>query len=118
MKAPALLVAAALLAAPLQAVIIANPASDRLRQLSDIPRRASLRAALMDSGMYCKRVEQAALQGPWKNLMMWRAKCDLHDPRLDYALFIGPDGSVQARPCGDMAYLKLPACRPLIRRAR
>jgi hypothetical protein len=118
MKILLALSAAALVAAPLSAMAIANPASDRLSQLSDIPRRAALRAALMDSGMYCKRVEQAALQGPWKNLMMWRAKCDLADARLDYAVFVGPDGSVQARPCADMAYLKLPACRPLIRRAR
>jgi hypothetical protein len=115
--APAL-AAIALIAAPVAAVAIANPASDRLSQLSDIPRRAALRAALLDSGMWCKRVEAAALQGPWKNLVMWRAKCDLTDARLDYAVFIGPDGSVQARPCADMAYLKLPVCRPLIRRAR
>jgi len=110
--------AIALIATSASAVAIANPASDRLTQLSDIPRRAALRAALIDSGLWCKRVEAAALQGPWKNLMMWRAKCDLTDPRLDYAVFVGPDGSVQARPCADMAYLKLPACRPLIRRAR
>ena len=94
-------------------VHIANPASDGLARLADIPRRAALRAALLDSGLYCKRVEKAALQGPFRNLMMWRAKCDLKDDRLDFAVFVGPDGTIQARKCGDLAELKLPPCRPL-----
>ena len=105
--------AAALLAVPAAAQVrVANAASDRLARLDVIPRRAALRAALLDSGLYCKRVEKAAPQGPFRNLMMWRAACDLKDPRLDYAVFIGPDGTVQARHCTELAELKLPLCRP------
>lgn len=107
------LLLAALLATPAAAQLrIANPASDQLRAYPDIQRRAVLRGIVMDGGGYCKRVERAGLQGPWGNLMMWRAKCDLKDPRLDYAVFIGADSTAQVRPCTDMAALKLPACRP------
>jgi hypothetical protein len=112
------LLAVTLAVVPASAISIANPASDQLARLPDIPRRAALRAALLDSGMQCTRVEAAARQGPWGNLMMWRAKCDLKDPRFDYGIFLGPDGSVQARRCGDMKVLGLPPCRPLVRRAR
>lgn len=109
---PALL-QAALLAAPAAAQIkVANPASDQIRAYPDIQRRAVLRGIVMDGGAYCKRVEQAGLQGPWGNLMMWRAKCDPTDARLDYAVFIGADATAQVRPCADMAALKLPVCRP------
>jgi hypothetical protein len=111
------LVGALAVAAPSFGVSIANPASDRLAQLDDIPRRAALRGALLDSGMQCTRVEAAARQGPWGNLIMWRAKCHATDPRFDYGVFLGPDGSVQARRCTEMTTLKLPPCRPLVRRS-
>ena len=107
------LLAAALAAAPLQAAMtIANPASDQLARLTVLQRKGALRAALLDSGLACTRVEKAAIQGPWKNMIMWRAQCSATDPRYDYAVFIGPDASVQARPCPDLAQLKLPVCRP------
>jgi hypothetical protein len=113
----AALSAAVLLVAPTLAVSIANPASDQLARLNDIPRRAALRGAILDSGLQCIRVEAAARQGPWGNLMMWRAKCHPTDARFDYGVFLGPDGSVQARRCTEMAVLKLPPCRPLVRRS-
>ena len=101
------------LATPAAAQIkVANPASDQIKAYPDIQRRAVLRGIVMDGGAYCKRVEQAAYQGPWGNLAMWRAKCHPSDKRLDYAVFIGPDATAQVRPCTDMTYLKLPACRP------
>ena len=102
----------AVTAAPLQAVKIANPASDQLAKLSSLQRRGALRGALLDSGYACTRVEKAAIQGPWKNMIMWRAQCSATDPRYDYAIFVGPDASIQARPCADLAELKLPRCRP------
>ena len=105
------MLAAALAALPAQAVTIANPASDQLARLSVIQRKAALRGALLDSGLHCQRVEKAALQGPWKNMTMWRAKC-AGDARTDFAVFIGPDASVQARYCAEMDQLKLPRCRP------
>ena len=108
-----LLLAAALLAVPAAAQMhIANPASDQLRGMSNLMRRAALRGALLDSGQACKRVEKAALQGPYGNLMMWRAQCSWGTRLLDYAVFVGPDASIQARPCTDMAATKLPRCRP------
>jgi hypothetical protein len=114
MKRPlfALLGLAAVAASPLQAVKIANPASDQLMKLTDLQRRGALRGALLDSGYSCPRVERAAMQGPWKNMIMWRAQCSITDARFDYGIFVGPDASIQARPCGEMAELKLPACRP------
>ena len=105
------LIAAAMVALPLQAAIgIANPASDQLARLSVLQRKAALRGALLDSGLPCERVEKANIQGPWQNLIMWRAKCS-GDPRYDYAVFVGPDASIQARYCAEMAELKLPVCR-------
>ncbi|WP_116091222.1 hypothetical protein [Sphingomonas crusticola] len=101
-----------LVATPLQAVTIANPASDQLAKLTSLQRRGALRGALLDSGYACTRVEKAAIQGPWKNMIMWRAQCSATDPRYDYAVFVGPDRSIQARPCADLAELKLPRCRP------
>lgn len=109
------ILAGALLAAPLPAITAANPASDQLAKLSSLQRRGALRGALLDSGYSCARVEKAALQGPWKNLMMWRAQCSLTDKRFDYAVFVGPDASIQARPCLELAELKLPTCRPFRR---
>ena len=106
------LLAGALIAAPLPAITVANPASDQLTKLTSIQRRAALRGALLDSGYACTRVEKAAIQGPWKNMIMWRATCSLTDARYDYAVFVGPDASIQARPCADLAELKLPGCRP------
>ena len=103
--------AAALAAVPVQAVTIANPASDQMAQLSVIQRKGALRTALLDSGVRCERVEKTNIQGPWANTIMWRAKC-AGDPRYDYAVFVGPDASIQVRYCAEMAELKLPACRP------
>jgi hypothetical protein len=56
-------------------------------------------------------VHKTNIQGPWKNMVMWRVQCD-GDPRYDYAVFVGPDASIQARYCAEMAELKLPTCRP------
>ena len=106
------MLAAALAAVPVEAAVtIANPASDQMARLSVIQRKGALRAALLDSGYPCERVEKTNIQGPWKNLIMWRAKCS-GDPRNDYAVFVGPDASVQVSYCAAMAEVKLPACRP------
>ena len=85
----------------------ANPVDDRLKQLSELQRHSVLRRAILDSAQPCKRVEQAAAQGRYKNLMMWTARCV---PGGDYALFIGPDASVQVRSCPTLRQLGLPAC--------
>ncbi len=54
-------------------------------------------------------VDAARLQGRFKNLVMWTARCKVGG---DYGVFIGPDGTVQVRQCRQMAELKLPVCRP------
>jgi len=105
------LIAAALAALPIQAVTIANPASDQMARLSVIARKGAMRKALLDSGVRCEHIEKVNIQGPWANTIMWRAKCG-GDPRYDYAVFVGPDASVQVRYCAEMAELKLPPCRP------
>jgi hypothetical protein len=106
------MLAAALAAVPLQAAVtIANPASDQMARLSVIQRKGALRAAMLDSGVPCQRVEKANIQGPWANTILWRVKCS-GDPRYDYGVFVGPDASVQVRYCAEMAELKLPTCRP------
>jgi len=105
------LIIAALTALPIQAVTIANPASDQMARLSVIARKGAMRKALLDSGMPCEHIEKVAIQGPWANTIMWRAKCG-GDPRYDYGVFVGPDASVQIRYCGEMEELKLPRCRP------
>lgn len=96
-----LLTAAPALAAP-------NSFSDQLKKLSPLQQRATMRRAVLDEGKYCKRIGPVAYQGPFKNLEMWTVQCDRG---AAYAAYIGLDGSVQVRPCEDLAKLKLPACR-------
>ncbi len=85
-----------------------NPFSDRLAALPEMQRRAVLRRAILDSGAACKPISGGAFQQDHKNLKMWTVRCG---PRQDYGMFIGPDSSVQVRPCRDLPGLKLPACR-------
>ena len=103
------IVAAIALACPLAAAPPAprNSYSERLVRLPDIQRKAALRNAILEDGQYCKRVETATLRGPYKNLAMWKATCDRG---AAYAMFIGPDGTVQVRPCADLPKLRLPRC--------
>ncbi|GGE72379.1 hypothetical protein [Sphingomonas prati] len=86
---------------------VANPFSDKLASLKDIPRRAVLRRAILDSNLWCDRVSQDLRRGTWRNLSVWNARCGRG---ADYGVFIGQDQSVQVRPCKDLASLKLPRC--------
>lgn len=101
-------VAGAISVAPAVAAQPSNPFSERLQRLDELRRYTVLRRAVLDSGAPCKRVERAGVSGQYKNLVMWTARCV---PGGDYALFIGPDASVQVRDCGELAKLGLPACR-------
>lgn len=111
MKTISTTIAGLLLLAAIPAAAAVNPAqdySDRLRRLSDIERRAVMRRAILDGAQYCQQVLATAYQGSYRNLVMWTAHCAKGG---DYAAFIGPDGSVQVRPCTDLAKLNLPLCR-------
>ena len=99
------ILATAVAAAPVAAQ--PNPFSDRLQKLDELRRHAVVRRAILDAGESCKRVERAGMTGRYKNLVMWSARCT---PGGDYALFIGPDASVQVRSCGELVKLGLPAC--------
>jgi hypothetical protein len=86
----------------------ANPMSDQLKALSPLSRDLGLYRAVRDSGQRCKKAENGAYQQEYKNLAMWTVHCT---DSGDWALFIAPNGDVQARRCADAAELKLPVCR-------
>lgn len=100
---------ATLLPVAAAATTIANPYDQQFGRLADVPQRAAMRRAILDSGQRCKVVDRVMRQGQYRNLAYWRGHCV---DGQDYAAFIGPDGSVQVRPCADLADLKLPVCRP------
>ncbi len=99
-----LLLAGPALAAPVNP---ANPFNAKLLQLRLADRQGALGRAIVDDGQRCGRLTTSAYRGPFGNLGMWVARCK---PGGDYAVFAGPDGSVQVRPCGDLKGLKLPGC--------
>jgi hypothetical protein len=90
------------------AVPAAQNYSDQVAKLSEIQQRAVMRRAILDGGQYCRQVLSTRRQGPYKNLVMWTAHCAKGG---DYAVYVGPDGSAQVRPCTDLAKLKLPVCQ-------
>lgn len=108
MKIVILTAATALSLAPAVAHAAPNGFSDQLKKLSPLQQRATLRRAVLDEGQYCRKIGPVAYQQPYKNLEMWTVQCDRG---VSYATYIGLDGSVQVRPCADLAKLKLPVCR-------
>jgi hypothetical protein len=86
----------------------ANPLSDQLKGMSPLYRDLGLYRAVRDSGQRCKKAVNGAYQQEYRNLAMWTVHCT---DSGDWALFIAPNGDVQARRCADLAELKLPACR-------
>jgi hypothetical protein len=107
--------AAALLAAcgesqptqPRQPIVVRSEAQDQLHQLDDLNRAIALKRAIYASGYTCKRVASSGYVQEHKNLSMWTATCD---DKRQWAIFAGPDGSAQVRPCQDLAELGLPQC--------
>ena len=92
---------------PRQPIVVRSEAQDQLHQLDDLNRAIALKRALYASGYTCKRVEKSGFVTAYKNLDMWTAHCA--DGR-DWAIFAGPDGSVQVRDCKDVAKFGMPAC--------
>jgi hypothetical protein len=88
----------------------ANPTSDGLMKLTELYRFLGLRRAIVDNGQRCKKVDRGHYQQDFKNMAMWTARCT---DTGEWAIFIAPVGTVQVRRCGNLASLKLPACKPI-----
>lgn len=88
----------------------ANPFNRKVMTLSLADRNGALRRAITNSDETCGRLSKSAYRGAYGNLGFWVAHCQ---PGGDYAIFTGPDESVQVRECGDMKHLKLPECGKL-----
>ena len=92
---------------PMKPIVVRSEAQDQLHKLDDLNRAIALKRAIQESGFTCKRVTKSGYVEEYKNLSMWTASCA--DER-EWAIFAGPDGSAQVRPCQDLAELGLPAC--------
>ncbi|HYD38629.1 MAG TPA: hypothetical protein VEA60_13515 [Allosphingosinicella sp.] len=88
-------------------VAVANPHSDQLKALSEPSRFLGLYRALRDNGQRCKRVDRGAYQQQYKTMAMWTARCT---DSGDWAVYIAPNGDVQASPCAHAKELGLPEC--------
>jgi hypothetical protein len=88
----------------------ANPTSEGLMKLTELYRFLGLRRAIVDNGQRCKKVDRGHYQQDFKNMAMWTARCT---DTGEWAVFIAPNGNVQVRRCGNLASIKLPACKPI-----
>lgn len=79
----------------------------RLFELSAMNRNITMRRAITQAGFPCSRVDYSGYVGQYENLDQWTAKCS--DGR-QWALFVGPDDSVQPRYCPDVEKAGLPPC--------
>ena len=94
-------------AAPDAPIVVRSEAQDQLHKLNDLDRAIGLKRAIYASGQVCKRVVMSGYVTEHQNLSMWTASCA---DGKQWAIFVGPDGTAQVRPCQDLAQLKLPAC--------
>ena len=92
---------------PRQPIVVQSEGQDALHKLNDLNRAIALKRAILASGLACKRVTRSGYVQEHENLSMWTANCD---GKTDYAVFVGPDSSVQVRRCADLARFGLPAC--------
>ena len=90
------------------AVPVRSTEQNQLHQLDEMARNIGLKRAILDSGARCKRVTESGYVTEHDNLSMWSANCA---DKRSWAIFVGPDGSAQVRPCTQMAQFKLPECR-------
>lgn len=95
-------------APPAEQPTVSQSAEQRqMHRLNELDRAIGLKRAILASGYRCQRIDRSGYVQEYGNLSMWTANCS--DKRA-WAIFIGPDASVQVRPCEDMAEFKLPAC--------
>ena len=94
-------------AQPRKSIQVRSEQQEGLHKLSDEYRHIALRRAIYDAGRSCKTVTKSGYVQEYGNLSMWTASCD---GGKSWAIFVGPDGSVQVRDCRETEQLKLPAC--------
>ena len=96
---------------PSQPIVVRSEGQDRLHQLDDLNRAIALKRAILDAGSECRRVTESGYVGEYENTSYWTATCDDEDGRTrDWALFVGPDESVQVRLCEDVVKAGLEPC--------
>jgi len=96
---------------PKKEITVRSDGQDRMHQLNDLNRAIALKRALHDSKAECRRVTKSGYVGEYENTSQWTATCeDKFNRTRDWALFIGPDESVQVRLCEDVVKAGLPAC--------
>ncbi len=89
-------------------IAVRSPEQDALHKLTDQNRDIGLKRAITASGIRCQRVTRSGYVTEYNKLSMWTANCD---EKRDWAIFVGPDGSAQVRPCQAVKQLGLPECR-------
>ena len=96
---------------PAQPIVVRSEGQDRLHQLDDLNRAIALKRAIYDSGADCRRVTRSGYVGEYENTSYWTATCEDRFGRTrDWALFVGPDESVQVRLCQDVVQAGLQPC--------
>jgi hypothetical protein len=93
--------------APPKTISVRSEQQNALHNLSESNLKIALRRAIYDSGSKCNTVTNAGYVQEYGNLSMWTASCASD---RNFAIFVGPDGSVQVRDCKEVEQLKLPAC--------
>ncbi|HEX7929713.1 MAG TPA: hypothetical protein VF470_02225 [Sphingomicrobium sp.] len=92
---------------PTKSISVRSEQQNALHNLSEDNLKIALRRAIYDSGQKCNTVTTAGYVQEYGNLSMWTASCASD---RSFAVFVGPDGSVQVRDCKETEQLKLPAC--------
>jgi len=96
---------------PSQPIVVRSEGQDKLHQLDDMNRAIALKRAIYETGGECRTVIKSGYVGEYKNVSYWTASCqDKFGRSRDWALFVGPDESVQVRLCEDVVKAGLPAC--------
>ena len=96
---------------PSQPIVVRSEGQDKLHQLDDMNRAIALKRAIHETGADCRRVTKSGYVGEYENTSYWTATCeDKFGRTRDWALFVGPDESVQVRLCTDVVKAGLDAC--------
>ena len=94
-----------------QPITVRSEGQNRLHQLNDLNRAIALKRALYATGAECRLVTKSGYVGEYENTSYWTATCqDKFKRDREWALFVGPDESVQVRLCDDVVKAGLPAC--------